>query len=302
MRQFVLPPSWESEARDGLLVLRGRDAKRLATVLRLQPLDRFPALAPDGRRFLATVAAISGAAVELRLAPTEAGAGFLPDIRAGREAHAAIGALAANTVGAPGASAKGGAEVAPASGLPRLVLAVGLLKGSKLDEVARAAAEAGASALVALATSRAAPRGEYAGRMDRLRRVMAEALGQSGSAMATALIGPLGIEEFIGLYPAARQGTEGSGERRGIVFHELPLGKSSLHRYCTGTPAEIVACVGPEGGFSDEELGALKNGGYQTAWLGPTVLRAETAALFALASIRILCLERSSWITTRSDG
>jgi RsmE family RNA methyltransferase len=294
MRQLVLPPSWESQARDGTLTLRGKEAKRLAAVLRLMPEDSLPALAPDGRRFNATVKAVSPSSVELFLTPLASVPGFLPDVRAGKL-----------PVAAAQRDAAGGPEPSANAELPRLVLAVGLLKGSKLDELARASVEAGAAALVTLATSRSAPRGEYAGRMERLRRVIAEALGQSGSPTATALIGPLSIEEFIGRYPAsaaASPSREAACERRGIVFHELPLGKSSLHRYCTGTPAEIVACVGPEGGFSDEELDALAAGGYQTAWLGPTVLRAETAALFALASIRILCLERSSWITTKSDG
>jgi RsmE family RNA methyltransferase len=294
MRQLVLPPSWESQVRDGALTLRGREAKRLALVLRLMPGDGLPALAPDGRRFSATVQALSPSSVELLLRPLAGDPGFLPDVRAGRVPSAA----------APHEPA-GGPEASANAGLPRLVLAVGLLKGSKLDDLARAAVEAGAAALVLLATGRSAPRGEYAGRMERIRRVMAEALGQSGSPSATSLVGPLSIEEFIGRYPASAAAAPAGDEpyeRRGIVFHELPLGKSSLHRYCTGTPAEIVACVGPEGGFSDGELDALATGGYQTAWLGPTVLRAETAALFALASIRILCLERSSWITTKSDG
>ncbi|HAE23575.1 MAG TPA: hypothetical protein DCG47_14845 [Spirochaetaceae bacterium] len=290
MRQFVLPPSWESDARDGSLLLRGKEAKRLAAVLRLNTEDSLPALAPDGRRFTAMVKTVSPSSVELILKPLDGKPGFLPDIRAGKASSSA-------------AAKMDGLE---ALGLPRLILAVGLLKGSKLDELARAAVEAGAAALVTLATSRSVPRGEYAGRMDRLRRVIAEALGQSGSATPTALIGPLSLGEFVERYPATdavpASSAEAAYERRGIVFHELPLGKSSLHRYCTGTPDEIVACVGPEGGFSDEELDALTMKGYQTAWLGPTVLRAETAALFALASIRILCLERSSWITTKSDG
>ncbi|HQO66280.1 MAG TPA: RsmE family RNA methyltransferase, partial [Spirochaetales bacterium] len=65
-------------------------------------------------------------------------------------------------------------------------------------------------------------------------------------------------------------------------------------------PDEIVACVGPEGGFDDTEVGALSDSGYKAAWLGPTVLRAETAAIFAVASVRIVCLERPSWSTTES--
>ena len=86
-----------------------------------------------------------------------------------------------------------------------------------------------------------------------------------------------------------------------MFFHEAPLAQASIHRYCTGVHEEIVACVGPEGGFDDAEIRALYKGGFLPAWLGPTVLRAETAAVFAVASLRIVCLERSSWSMTESN-
>jgi 16S rRNA (uracil1498-N3)-methyltransferase len=41
--------------------------------------------------------------------------------------------------------------------------------------------------------------------------------------------------------------------------------------------------VGPEGGWTDSERQAAAAAGWRTAWLGPQVLRAETAALAAVA-------------------
>ena len=41
--------------------------------------------------------------------------------------------------------------------------------------------------------------------------------------------------------------------------------------------------IGPEGGFSDEESEALLDCGASSTWLGPHVLRVETAAEAALA-------------------
>lgn len=277
MRQFALPTGWDPES--GSLALRGKEAKRLVAVLRLGPGDSFPALAADGKRYRATVAAATPGLVELRLRPDGDAApvgsgGPLPDLRGGRGAVAAPRTDVAETA----------AWAAP---LPRIVLAVGILKGSKLDEVARAAAEAGVACVVPLASERAVPRGEFAGRLSRLRRVVAEALGQSGSPVATVVSDPLSVAEFIDRYPA-------SG-RLGLAFHEAPLAEASLHRYCSRAPGEIAACVGPEGGFSPAELAAFADGGYRLAWLGPSVLRAETAAVFALASIRALCLERQEW-------
>lgn len=50
-------------------------------------------------------------------------------------------------------------------------------------------------------------------------------------------------------------------------------------------PASVALVVGPEGGFSDEEAEALKNGSAKCATLGKTILRTETAGMAALAMV-----------------
>ncbi len=47
----------------------------------------------------------------------------------------------------------------------------------------------------------------------------------------------------------------------------------------------ILICIGPEGGFSNEEADILKENKFKPVRLGPRILRAETAALYTLASI-----------------
>jgi 16S rRNA (uracil1498-N3)-methyltransferase len=42
---------------------------------------------------------------------------------------------------------------------------------------------------------------------------------------------------------------------------------------------DIVAAVGPEGGFTDEEIASAERGGFQRVSLGPHILRIETAAI-----------------------
>jgi 16S rRNA (uracil1498-N3)-methyltransferase len=46
---------------------------------------------------------------------------------------------------------------------------------------------------------------------------------------------------------------------------------------------DLVLAVGPEGGWTDEEMAGFHEAGWTSASLGPTVLRAETAAVAALA-------------------
>ncbi|MDX9957156.1 MAG: RsmE family RNA methyltransferase [Spirochaetia bacterium] len=289
MRQFVLPPSWDGGSS---LVVSGKDARRLTLVLRLGPGDSFPALAPDGSAYTCTVQESGTNRVLLSLVPSTGHSallpGYLPDIRAGTGGvHEPVGA----TPGTESATEAAAAQ-SPALSIPPIFLAVGLLKGSKLDEVVRAATEAGVAALIPLETERSMPKGEFGSRLERLRRLSREAIGQSGSAIPTRLEQVMPFHRFIEEYnPVLRKAL-------GLYFHETPLAESSIHRYCTPRMQAVFACVGPEGGLSSAETTALNEAGFRPAWLGPAVLRAETAAIFAIASIRIICLERTSWSTS----
>lgn len=276
MRQFILPASWDGGTACEII---GRDAHRLTAVLRLGPGDTFPALDADGSPHGCTIIDAGHGRVRLSVAAAAA-AGYRPDVRVGA------------TAPMNGTDAY---ESAPCSTVaPRLRLAVGFLKGSSLDDVVRAAAESGVAEIIPLVTERSVPMEHTAGRVERLRRVVAEALGQSGSPTPTRVADPISISRLCDRpHP-----TDSAGLR--LFFHEKPLAQASIHRYCTDKLEEILACVGPEGGFSDAEIAALASAGFRPAWLGPTVLRAGTAAIFAIASIRIVCLERSSWSMTES--
>ena len=55
----------------------------------------------------------------------------------------------------------------------------------------------------------------------------------------------------------------------------------------TGTPPESVALlIGPEGGFTDEEVQQVINTGFKGLTLGPRILRTETASLAALSVLQ----------------
>ncbi len=72
-----------------------------------------------------------------------------------------------------------------------------------------------------------------------------------------------------------------------VVRKATELGAAAIHPLLTrravprGTP--VVALLGPEGGFDPEEAEAARTAGFTWVGLGPRVLRAETAALAALA-------------------
>ena len=138
------------------------------------------------------------------------------------------------------------------------------------------------------------PRGEEGGGARRARwdRIIREALQQSGSSIRTEVAEPLSL---AGLPEALAARGLGPSDPR-ILLHEAPLAQSSLHGYLTETPKAIALCVGPEGGFAPEELDFLLDRGFQPLRLAGAVLRAETAALYAVAAAQIILSERSSWI------
>ena len=55
---------------------------------------------------------------------------------------------------------------------------------------------------------------------------------------------------------------------------------------CFRQAREIMLMVGPEGGFSEEEVHAAVERGFITASIGPRILRTETAPLSALSIIQ----------------
>jgi 16S rRNA (uracil1498-N3)-methyltransferase len=259
MRQFILPEDWDGGPS---CLIEGGRAHYVARVLRLGPGDSFPGRDSSGLPWTCVVAESAPGRLLLSLSP-----------------------------GAPGAD---GAEAEyRLESLPRILLVQGLPKGAKMDLVIRQAAEAGVASVLPLVSARSVPRGEEArGRMARWERIVREALQQSGSGAGTEVAEPLGLADL----PAALADRGLSPSDPRVLLHEAPLAQSSLHGYLTGAPEAVALCVGPEGGFAQDEVDFLLGLGFKPLRLAGAVLRAETAALYAVAAAQIILSERSSWI------
>jgi 16S rRNA (uracil1498-N3)-methyltransferase len=72
----------------------------------------------------------------------------------------------------------------------------------------------------------------------------------------------------------------------GIVMAESAA-ELSLRECLEAVPPQkaLALAIGPEGGWTPEELGHFADAGWQRASLGPNILRAETAAIAALAIV-----------------
>lgn len=162
---------------------------------------------------------------------------------------------------------------------PRLVLGTAVPKGKRMSTLIAMATEAGVDAVVPVAFARSAVREPGESKVAHWRRTVAEASRQSGRAWMPALEPEEGVEAFLARPRAA-------GERRLLptTQDEAP----PLARVLAGgeAPSTVVLLVGPEGGFTADEVRAAAAAGFEPCSLGRHVLRVETAGVVAVALVR----------------
>jgi 16S rRNA (uracil1498-N3)-methyltransferase len=111
-------------------------------------------------------------------------------------------------------------------------------------------------------------------RAERWRRIALQASEQSRRASPPEISAPLKFADAVRL-PGALRIALLESERQVRLRDVLP----------SDSPAEIMLAVGPEGGWSENEVQLFHTSGWISASLGDTILRAETAAIAATAII-----------------
>ena len=114
-------------------------------------------------------------------------------------------------------------------------------------------------------------------RAERWRRIAVEAAKQSRAASVAEIYDPLPIKAAL-----ASSFVMEAGAR--LLLDETERARTFADALRATAPHDFVAiAVGPEGGWADEELALFHAAGWQSTGLGPRILRAETAAICALA-------------------
>ncbi|TVQ27828.1 MAG: 16S rRNA (uracil(1498)-N(3))-methyltransferase [Spirochaetaceae bacterium] len=178
----------------------------------------------------------------------------------------------------------------PEQDAPRITLYQCLPKGRKLDEVIRKCTEAGVAAVVPVESEFSVIRVEAMNldvKLERWRRVAREAVQQSGSPTPVQIHEPVTMDQLSDRV---------SDDTLRLFLHHEPLEQQTLHRYLAHLPRNIELVVGPEGGLSHRELEILDAKAFRPVYLGSQVLRTETAALYAVAAIRTIVMEQTSWM------
>lgn len=163
-----------------------------------------------------------------------------------------------------------------------LVLAQCLLKADKMDLVVQKAVELGAVGVIPVRSQNCVVRYDAkkaAARRGRWQKIADEAAKQCGRTALLSVAAVTDLNDFL-------QQNAAAAETELIFFYENEQDQT-VKSYLSQVQAKrIVLLVGPEGGFSLDEAAAVAAASGHSVTLGPRILRAETAALTALAVVQ----------------
>ena len=153
--------------------------------------------------------------------------------------------------------------------IPDVWLGFAPVKRTQTDWLIEKATELGVAKLIPVMTRRTVAERV---RLERLEAIAIEAAEQCGRTRLPKIAQPVALAQFLDQREAARRlyfADESGGEPPATAFE----------------PGPALILIGPEGGFTDEERALVRKAHNGVAIsLGPRILRAETAALAALAA------------------
>ncbi len=169
---------------------------------------------------------------------------------------AVMGVIAGSTIGKPIS--------------PKVTVCAAITKRDTFEWMLEKCTEIGVTEFIPIVTDRTIKRTKE--NPTRLNLILREASEQSGRFVLPNLVDPMSFGAAIGH-------TEGMVR---IAMHES--GGTSLPKI--HKTSEVALFVGPEGGFTDEELAALRDCNAHIVTFGDLVFRAETAAIVGATLLR----------------
>jgi 16S rRNA (uracil1498-N3)-methyltransferase len=159
--------------------------------------------------------------------------------------------------------------------VPQITLALAIYKFDRMEWALEKAVELGVERVVPFAGARSEKHLVQAAgkRVERWRRIAMQAAEQSRRAQTPEIADVAALVEVLET-PGSRILLAESGERKSL--------KAALAQRVEDN---VVLAIGPEGGWTPSELERFAKHGWIAASLGPSVLRAETAAIAALAIV-----------------
>jgi 16S rRNA (uracil1498-N3)-methyltransferase len=166
-------------------------------------------------------------------------------------------------------------EEIPAPGSPIISLLLAIFKFDRMEWAIEKCGELGVARIIPLIARRTDSHLVRAAekRVERWRRLGQQASEQSRRTAVIIVNEPMKVKDAASLSAPTR-----------IVLaeseHQVML-KDALQSHSPSD--ELLLAVGPEGGWTEDEIGIFSRAGWISASLGSTILRAETAAIAATA-------------------
>jgi len=166
----------------------------------------------------------------------------------------------------------------------QIAVAQALLKEKKMDRLLRHLCELGLTQWIPFTSERSIPKPDekrMPARVERWSKIIRESSKQSRRARLPAINKTLTFEEVL---------ADGRSYDLKAVFYESESALLNSIFLQTGLPhpQKIIIIMGPEGGFSDQEIARATDAGCLVAGLGPRILRAETATIAAITVVQCL--------------
>ncbi|NVM22048.1 MAG: 16S rRNA (uracil(1498)-N(3))-methyltransferase [Desulfobacterales bacterium] len=166
---------------------------------------------------------------------------------------------------------------------PAVQITIGqaILKAKKMDRIVRQLTELGIFAFIPFIAERSVPRpkpGPLAEKKQRWEAIAREALKQCGRSRIPHLGPMVPFKEVVG---------SGRSYDLKIIFHNRQCGDKPRHCLDAAQGVrKVLALIGPEGGFTDEEVKFALDSGFAAICLGPRVLKSDTASVAAGAILQ----------------
>jgi 16S rRNA (uracil1498-N3)-methyltransferase len=154
-----------------------------------------------------------------------------------------------------------------------ITVAISIFKFDRMEWAIEKCAELGVARIVPVIAGRTEKHlaSAAAKRAERWRRIVQQAAEQSRRGSSPEIAEPIKFKELFAI----------TGETK-IVLSEVEqdvMLKDAIPRVANS----VLLAFGPEGGWTEKELESFRNAGWISASLGPTILRAETAAIATVA-------------------
>jgi 16S rRNA (uracil1498-N3)-methyltransferase len=167
----------------------------------------------------------------------------------------------------------------PLAPAPQLTLLLAVFKFDRMEWAIEKCTELGVARIVPGIARRtdAHLAAAVAKRVERWRRIALQAAEQSRRTTPPEIVAPMKVSDAVTLTGSLRIVLSESQQQLQV--------RDAIESQSAETEEDTILAVGPEGGWTSDELQGFQQAGWISASLGTTILRAETAAIAATAII-----------------